>query len=65
MIKRTFWESVAEVWCRKEEIVTPVIEDVPDVSDEELSFDDDIDMDDILGDIFGDGTTFDDILPQK
>ena len=65
MIKRTFWESVAEIWCRKEEIVTPEIDEIPDISEDTMEFNTDFDMDDLLGDIFGDGTTFEDILPKK
>ena len=65
MVKRSFWESIAEVWSRKEKIVVPSVDDVPDIPEEDLFFDDNLDMDDLLGDIFGDGTTFDDILPKK
>ena len=46
MIKREFWEKIAEVWAKKEEI-----EDGPDVPDEFIDLNEVEDWDALLKDI--------------
>ena len=53
MIKRNFWENIADVWARKEEIEIPDIDvgEVPPPDDPEkdyIDFDDIDDIDDFL-----------------
>lgn len=48
MIKREFWEKVADVWAKKEEIYIPEILDIPDVPDDLFATDDVEDLDDLL-----------------
>ena len=59
MIKRDFWENIAEVWARKEQIEIPDIdigEDLPpdDPEEEYINFDEADDIDDFFKDILSD-----------
>ena len=59
MIKRNFWENIADVWARKEEIESPDIDvgEGPPPDDPEkdyIDFDDIDDIDDFLKDILND-----------
>lgn len=59
MIKKSFWENIAEVWARKETIIIPEIEpglELPpdDPCDDEISFDDIDDIDEYFKDILND-----------
>ncbi len=51
MIKREFWEKVAEVWAKKEEIEIPDIKDGPDVPDDFIDLDEVEDWDSLLKDL--------------
>lgn len=55
MIKKEFWEKVADVWSKKEVIEIPPVEDIniPDELDdeEEIDFDDWDEADDFFDDI--------------
>lgn len=51
MIKREFWEKIAEVWAKKEEIEIPDIKDGPDVPDEFIDLNEVEDWDALLKDI--------------
>lgn len=51
MIKREFWEKVASVWNKKEEIKIPEILDSPDVPDDFLDLNEVEDWDDLLKDL--------------
>ncbi len=53
MIKREFWENVAEVWAKKEEIAIPDIAIGPDVPDDFVNLDDVEDWDALLKDLLG------------
>lgn len=59
MIKRNFWENIADVWARKEEIEIPDIDvgEGPPPDDPEkdyIDFDDIDDIDGFLKDILND-----------
>lgn len=56
MIKREFWEKVAEVWAKKEEIKIPDIEDVPDVPDDFIDLNEVEDWDSLLKDLLSPDT---------
>lgn len=51
MIKREFWENIASVWGKKEEIEIPDILDGPDVPDDFIDLDEVEDWDDLLKDL--------------
>lgn len=51
MIKREFWENIASVWGKKEEIEIPDIIDGPDVPDDFIDLDEVEDWDDLLKDL--------------
>lgn len=51
MIKREFWEKVAKVWARKEEIEIPDIIDGPDVPDDFIDLNEVEDWDSLLKDL--------------
>lgn len=53
MIKREFWEKIAKVWAKKEEIEIPDICPGPDVPDDFISLDEVDDWDDLLKDLLG------------
>ena len=52
MIKREFWENIAKVWSKREEINIPIIIDGPDVPDDlvEWGSEEIEDLDDMLKD---------------
>lgn len=59
MIKKNFWENIADVWARKEKIEIPDIDlaDGPPPDDPEedyIDFDDIDDIDDFFKDILND-----------
>ena len=66
MIKREFWEKVAEVWAKKEEIEIPDITEGPDVPDDFIDLDEVEDLDSFLKDLLSpdsdDEIDFDDLL---
>lgn len=68
MINRTFWEEVAEVWAKKDEIDIPNIGEIIDVPDDVIDLDAMENWDDVLQDIFGsdsgDTITYEDILSK-
>jgi len=51
MIKREFWEKIADVWGSEEEIILPDIIDVG-LSDSDLDEEEIEDLDDFIGDLF-------------
>ncbi len=51
MIKREFWEKVAQVWAKKEEIEIPDIVDGPDVPDDFIDLNEVEDWDALLKDL--------------
>lgn len=51
MIKREFWEKIAEVWAKKEDIEIPDIKDGPDVPDEFIDLNEVEDWDALLKDL--------------
>lgn len=51
MIKREFWENIASVWGRKEEIEIPDLIDGPDVPDDFIDLNEVEDWDDLLKDL--------------
>lgn len=51
MIKREFWEKIAEVWAKKEEIEIPDITDGPDVPDDFIDLNEVEDWDSLLKDL--------------
>ena len=53
MIKREFWEKVAEVWAKKEEIEIPDITDGPDVPDDFIDLNEVEDWDALMKDLLG------------
>ena len=68
MINREFWEEIAEIWTRKENIDIPDIGDIIDVPDDVLDLDNIENWEDMLGDIFesdsGESMTYEDILTK-
>lgn len=56
MIKREFWEKIAEVWAKKEEIEIPDIGAGPDVPDDLIDLDSVENWDDLLKDLLGPDT---------
>ena len=52
MINREFWEEIAEIWTRKENIDIPDIGDIIDVPEDVLDLDNIENWEDMLGDIF-------------
>lgn len=53
MIKRSFWEKVASLWCKEEEIMIPIITDDPLVPEDIIELDELEDWDSLLKDIMG------------
>lgn len=51
MIKREFWENIASVWGKKEEIEIPDLIDGPDVPDDFIDLNEVEDWDDLLKDL--------------
>lgn len=56
MIKKDFWENIAEIWAKKETIDIPPIDigtDLPpdDLNDDEIDFDDIDDIDEFFKDM--------------
>ena len=68
MINREFWEEIAEIWTRKENIHIPDIGDIIDVPEDVLDLDNIENWEDMLGDIFesdsGESMTYEDILTK-
>ena len=66
MIKREFWEKVAEVWAKKEEINIPDIIDGPDVPEDFIDLNEVEDWDSLLKDLLSpdsdDDINLDDLL---
>lgn len=56
MIKHEFWEKIAEVWAKKEEIEIPDIGAGPDVPDDLIDLDSVENWDDLLKDLLGPDT---------
>lgn len=56
MIKREFWEKIAEVWDKKEEIEIPDIGTGPDVPDDFIDLDSVEDWNDLLKDLLSPDT---------
>lgn len=56
MIKREFWEKIAEVWAKKEEIEIPDIGTGPDVPDDCIDLDSVEDWNDLLKDLLNPDT---------
>lgn len=56
MIKREFWEKIAEVWAKKEEIEIPDIGTGPDVPDDFIDLDSVEDWNDLLKDLLSPDT---------
>jgi len=48
MIKRSFWEKVAEDWSRIDDVKIPEVNEGPDVPEDFLGEDDIGDLDDLL-----------------
>lgn len=53
MIKKEFWEKVAEVWTKKEEIDIPPIDIGIDVPDDFIDLDEVEDWDALMKDLLG------------
>ncbi len=53
MIKKEFWEKVAEVWAKKEEIDIPPIDIGIDVPDDFIDLDEVEDWDALMKDLLG------------
>lgn len=51
MIKREFWEKVAEVWAKKELIEIPDMIDVPDIPEDMIDLEEVEDWDSLLKDL--------------
>lgn len=51
MIKREFWENIASIWGKKEEIEIPDLIDGPDVPDDFIDLNEVEDWDDLLKDL--------------
>ena len=51
MIKREFWEKIADVWGSEEEIILPDIID-DELSDSDLDEEEIEELDDFIGDLF-------------
>lgn len=51
MIKREFWENIASVWGKKEEVEIPDLIDGPDVPDDFIDLNEVEDWDDLLKDL--------------
>lgn len=68
MINREFWEEIAEIWTRKENIDIPDIGVIIDVPEDVLDLDNIENWEDMLGDIFesdsGESMTYEDILTK-
>ena len=68
MINREFWEEIAEIWGRKENIDIPDIGDIIEVPDDVIDLDAMENWEDMLQDIFGSDSdetiTFEDILTK-
>ena len=68
MINREFWEEIAEIWTRKENIDIPDIGDIIDVPEDVLDLDNIENWEDMLGDFFesdsGESMTYEDILTK-
>lgn len=52
MIKQEFWEMIANVWVRKENIEIPEILDIPDVQDDYIDLNEEEDWDELLKTLF-------------
>lgn len=53
MIKKEFWEKIAEVWAKKEEIDIPPIDIGIDVPDDFIDLDEVEDWDALMKDLLG------------
>lgn len=51
MIKREFWENIASIWGKKEEIEIPDLIDGPDVPDDFIDLNEVEDWDELLKDL--------------